>query len=366
MRLVADSGLWSTEHPAAPVLMTAVLEVSGAVLSWRVDEPSQLQIAFTDLRRADWLWRVVGEAGHVELAAQIRPYPTPGATVDLAHLGFEPNAVAPLRKLAMGHWLRRWWPASSRDGIAALDPALLDAELAVLTDAAGDYFTDKTFDSDVEPLLVPHAAALTAQVAGGDPRVVKLVRACAELADDVGIERGWPELTALLDASQAPVGSTVQSDYALAAGPQSRRRDSGVVAGGVASLRWSAVPAGVFDAAEHTIDWSIVAAGAQPLVVVTVQTAAPVGAAGIPVRLISGSISVTGVLDDTGIAVLPLDMTESGAWNHDWSTVIVTVGAVVAESPDLRDRVRTIARARLAQPPQDAYLAEILAAESDY
>lgn len=51
MRLVADSGLWSTEHPAAPVLMTAVLEVSGAVLSWRVDEPSQLQIAFTDLRR---------------------------------------------------------------------------------------------------------------------------------------------------------------------------------------------------------------------------------------------------------------------------------------------------------------------------
>ena len=41
-----------------------------------------------------------------------------------------PGSVDPLRRLALGHWLRRWWPASHRDGIAALDGALLDAEIA--------------------------------------------------------------------------------------------------------------------------------------------------------------------------------------------------------------------------------------------
>ena len=39
MRLVADSGLWSTGPPVAPSPLVAVLEVSGAVLSWTIDEP---------------------------------------------------------------------------------------------------------------------------------------------------------------------------------------------------------------------------------------------------------------------------------------------------------------------------------------
>jgi hypothetical protein len=45
---------------------------------------------------------------------------------------------------------------------------------------------------------------------------------------------------------------------------------------------------------------------------------------------------------------------------------MVTVGADVDESPRTRQRVRDFARARLAAPPGDAFLAEILAAESDY
>jgi hypothetical protein len=47
----------------------------------------------------------------------------------------------------------------------------------------------------------------------------------------------------------------------------------------------------------------------------------------------------------------------------------VTVGAEVAEpgqTRELRDRVRRFTRSRLAQPAADAYLAEIVAAESDY
>ena len=57
---------------------------------------------------------------------------------------------------------------------------------------------------------------------------------------------------------------------------------------------------------------------------------------------------------------------ESTAWNHDWQPTMVTVGADVDESPETRQRVRDFARARLAAPASDAFLAEILAAESDY
>ena len=61
MRLVADSGLWRTGPSTAQTPLVAVLEVSGAVLSWTVDDPpgaGSTQITFTDLARADWLWRV--------------------------------------------------------------------------------------------------------------------------------------------------------------------------------------------------------------------------------------------------------------------------------------------------------------------
>ncbi|HEX2401986.1 MAG TPA: hypothetical protein VHJ79_18680, partial [Mycobacterium sp.] len=84
MRLVADSGLWSTGRQAAQPPLVAVLEVSGAVLSWPVDYPSHLaQITFTDPARADWLWRVLGESGHSALAAALNERPR-DAAVELA------------------------------------------------------------------------------------------------------------------------------------------------------------------------------------------------------------------------------------------------------------------------------------------
>jgi hypothetical protein len=62
-------------------------------------------------------------------------------------------------------------------------------------------------------------------------------------------------------------------------------------------------------------------------------------------------------------------VTETQAWDHDWPTTAVIVGADVDDSDDAartRERIRAFARARLAQPRADAFLAEILAAESDY
>ena len=110
MKLVADSGLWTVGPASAESPLAAVLEVSGAVLSWTVDDPpgdGRAQITFTDLSRADWLWRVFGAAGHVALAAAADA--VDGATsIELAGVDIVPGSVDPLRRLAVGHWLRRW------------------------------------------------------------------------------------------------------------------------------------------------------------------------------------------------------------------------------------------------------------------
>jgi hypothetical protein len=361
MRLVADSGLWSTGQPLAHPQLTAVLEVSGAVLSWTVDDPSTAaQITFTDPARADWLWRVLGESGHMALAAALDGR-TPDAAVELTDVNVLPESLEPLRRLALGHWLRRWWPASRRDGIAALDGALLDAEIALLTAGAQDFFTDDTFDSDVVGLLRPHTAALSAHLHGGDPRVIELVRTCAELADDVGVVFG--------EADRVPLR---RDDYALAAGADPRGYGSGAIATGADSVHWGAVPPGIFDGAEGTVGWRVEAADGFTKAIVRVELSGQRLASGIAVRLRSGDLAGSGVLDADGVAVFPVmdgqqqPVTESAAWDHDWRSSAVTVGADVRESPQTRERIRDFARARLRGPAGDAFLAEVLAAESDY
>jgi hypothetical protein len=367
MKLVADAGLWSTGTQLVPTPLVAVLEVSGAVLSWTVDAPAAAAtITFTDLDRADWLWRVVGESGHSAVVSALAGLTRNAAhTVELMGVGLRPGAVDPLRRLAIGHWLRRWWPASQRDGIVSLDGAVLDAELALLTAGAQDFFTDDTFDSDVESLLRPHVAALNWYLREGDPRAVELVRACSELAEELGIALG--------DVVEPAAATGRRDDYALAAG-SAGGRSSGAVAAGTASINWSAVPPGIFDAAEHTVEWRI-DAGEPVRAVVRAELSGMGSAAGIAVHLRSGAIGGAGILDADGAATFQLldedkqPITETVAWDHDWRTTRVTIGADLAdsvESPDIRQRIRAFARTRLNQPSNDAFLAEVLAAESDY
>ena len=72
MRLIADSGLWVAGQQTEAPPLAAVLEVSGAVLSWTIDGPPEAtQITLTDPSRADWLWRVLGAEGHVALASAL-------------------------------------------------------------------------------------------------------------------------------------------------------------------------------------------------------------------------------------------------------------------------------------------------------
>ena len=352
MRLTAQDGLWATGGPPAGPPAVAVLEVAGAILAWTVDDPAApVQLTFTDIAAADWLWRVTGEAGHVALLDAVRGAPAdPQSVIEVPGVTLDPQALAPLRRLALGHWLRRWWPASARDSIADLDAAVLDAEIALLTAAVEDFFVADTLDSDVETLLTPHLSALAGRQRSGDPRIAELVSACADLAD-------WP------DHDRIEASTARRDDYALAAGAGGFPTE-GVIAGGAASVSWSAVPPAVFDAAEDTVDWSVRAADTGE-VVVDVRAAVTAPADGVAVRLRSGELAADGVLSGDGTARLVLPISESAAWNHDWSTAAVTLGAGNGEDRAARERLRVFARRRLAGRV-DAFLAEVLAAESDY
>ncbi len=377
MKLVTESGLWRAGPTAAPVPLVAVLEVDGAVLSWTVDEPadSAAQITFTDPSRADWLWRVVGEDGHRALAAGTAAAPSDGTgEIDLAGVEVRPGALDGLRRLAVGHWLRRWWPASVRDGIAGLNPAVLDAEIAVATAGADEFFGDDTLDSDVAGLLAPHAEELRTQLLLGDPRIAELVRRCVDLADEFGVDApGWPELADTLadGAAGAPV-SARRDDYALAAGRGGGPEPAEVIARGVTSMAWAGVPGGVFDAADGTVDWTIAVEDTGPVALVRTAVVGPGTPAGVPVTLHHNGFQATGTLDENGRAALTLvgednrPATAREAWDADWSGTAVTVGVDVEEGPEARERVRQFARQRLGGPQPDAYLAEVLAAESDY
>jgi hypothetical protein len=356
------------------------------VLSWTVDEPSDAasaQITFTDLSRADWLWRVLGESGHVALASTLEA--ADGAadqphSIELTGVDVVPGSVDPLRRLAIGHWLRRWWPASRQDGIAGLDRALLDVEVALLTVGAQGFFTDDTLDSDVAQLLVPHATALITHVRSDDSRILDLVRAGAGVADEAGVDDiGWPELYAALDDSDMKLTARLaepsrrRDDYALAAGVEAglaHKGDAAAIARGVASINWSSVPPAIFDAGENTIEWIVEVAGMAVVAVVRAAIIGPDPATGIGVRLRSGAVSGASVLDADGRATLPLvdgqqrPMTESAAWDHDWTATSVIIGTDVTETRETRERVRRWVRARLDQPGDDAFLAEILASES--
>lgn len=134
-------------------------------------------------------------------------------------------------------------------------------------------------------MLRPRAAALSAHVRAGDTRVVELVRACSELAEDLGIA---------LDADAEPAGTGRRDDYALAAG-SGGGRSAGAVAAGTASINWSAVPPGIFDAAENTVEWRVDPAEPAVKAVVGAELSGMGSVARIAVQFQSGPISGEGV-----------------------------------------------------------------------
>jgi hypothetical protein len=214
----------------------------------------------------------------------------------------------------------------------------------------------------VAGLLRPHSAALTAHLQGGDLRVIELVRICAELADDVGVAFG--------EADRVPLH---RDDYALAAGADMGRHGSTAIATGADSVNWGARPGSSTrrrtpsrgasrrpKASRRPLcAWSCRAPGWPP--------GSPCGCGPAPLVAMVCSTPTASRRSRSWREKRPV--TESAAWDHDWRSTVVTVGVDLkesVESPQTRERIRDFSRARLRGPAGDAFLAEVLAAESDY
>lgn len=196
--------------PAVPELDTALVEVSGGLLTWSVLDLAAAPIAIIDdvARAQDWVWAIYGsDAARALDAGQ-----------DVASFAPDrPEAVDDAALLAYALWAQRWWPVSAIDMIPALD----------------------------ESLLAEDIAGLQAE--------------CDGLLEDAG----------QLAASQSAPAS--QREYALAAGGPAAGEL--VLAHGAGGTDWRAYPPGLIDAAEEAVSWSLVRAGGHTLLRLEVAAA---------------------------------------------------------------------------------------------
>ncbi|MFW0789346.1 hypothetical protein [Gordonia sp. CPCC 205333] len=339
-----------------PAWMTLPLEVAGGMLTWRLDSPHDAapHLHLWSPGDADWLWRIVGEQEHVGALTALGDN---GADISVERSG-DPTQLSILRRLAWGHWLRRWWPTSVADGIEPLNAAVLDIEVALLTEDCDNYFDADSFDGDPEAIVVGHDEdAIDSLSTHFSPDVRTLHRRW--LARDNSVVTRSENIAVVAD------------DYALVAGSAKTAAPSvDALARGHASLAWESVPANTFDAAEDTIAWSIDAA---PEVVADIAVALLPARSAPPLRvelsLATPAMRVHAALDSLGTARITLPLTAIQAWRTDWSTLICAVGEVPGDtSRDLREQVRAMLRRRLsgADDGIPLFVAEQLVAEADY
>ncbi|MGX1805347.1 hypothetical protein ACWIGI_06500 [Nocardia sp. NPDC055321] len=344
IRRLAD-GLTGILAPGAPSALDAtaevdvmVLEVAGGHLTWNVLAPQQLPSAVIDDAELaqQWVWALYGESIALALddaltAGEPSASPPDGFTASstaAADPG-QPALAASARRLAYAHWASRWWPASTIDAIPALDPGLLDRDIAALTEE------------------------------------------CESLVDGAD---------AVVPAVSAPVESLPRAtDYALAAGADGEQPGALVLARGRGGWDWRYCPPGLVDASERAVSWRVVRAGGETTVAVSAAAApeAPEDVAAYLrpwARIDSGGTLIEAALTPSGGAwVGAAAVSSAGAPVHVDIHVpgfgIRTGGASV----DLRSRIRDFAAARLrhaagvsAHEQRDApLLAEIAAAAED-
>ncbi|MGI5223136.1 hypothetical protein [Nocardia sp. CA-290969] len=239
--IIAPAGA-PTVADSRPGLDTAVLEVAGGHLTWSLLSGQPVPAAtLHDVDTAqEWLWALYG----AEVALAVDEYTGP---VDLPARPEQPGSAAAVRRLGYAHWAARWWPASTVDGIAALDPELLDSEIAELT---------RTCESVVD---------------GSDSALL------AEADESPDTLPGDHDTVALPDRTAARAG-----DYALAAGGSPAGRGTALPLGrGSSGWDWRLCPAGVVDASERAVSWELLRSAGSTIVRVT-AVAAPSVAAGLP------------------------------------------------------------------------------------
>ncbi|MDQ1034477.1 hypothetical protein QFZ75_000893 [Streptomyces sp. V3I8] len=285
-----DSTVRIAGPSAGPTFTRAVLEVAGAVLTWPVLGPAGFPAAeIHDVGQAQqWLWAVYGEpvATAVDAVASGAPAAEPT-------LPERPSSLAEAAaRLALGHWVARWWPTSHLDGIPAPEPDLLGLELAALTYEC-QQLLDESGELEGSELLQEHLVALGPlirwrQSAAPPRRLDRVLRLIDDAADNAGLdgealrrlrsalERDDHEPTATpLDLADIFVR---RQEFALAAGsPRTATRR--VIARGSGTNDWCRCPPGFVDAAEDAVSWSVYALGAARRIEVEVvaDVAAPVG-----------------------------------------------------------------------------------------
>ncbi len=184
--------------------------------------------------------------------------------LDLRRVG---ASLVALRRLAMGHWLRRYWPAGDRTGFGHLDPLLMDCELATLAWSLDDILLTR---QHAGPLLAPHAARLVDLVDDGvgTGQRARLLRAALEVARHTlapshpayaavceltaeGEDPGAAVLT--FERRQGAPTTVPRSHVALAAstttgGADGRRVDE---------VDWQQVPGQVLDWGPDSVEWTL-------------------------------------------------------------------------------------------------------------
>ncbi|MFD6355649.1 hypothetical protein [Nocardia tengchongensis] len=336
IRAIVPAGTPATSA-AGPEVM--VLEVIGGLLTWNVLAAQELPVAIIDDVDAaqEWVWALYGESVAVALDA-VRPQvreldgdlaefePAGNHLTEAAAVPGLPGLLVSARRLAYAHWASRWWPASMLDGIAALDPALLDRDIALLTEE------------------------------------------CESLVD--GADAIAPRIRSTVESSLRA------SDYALAAGDADRSGGALVLARGTGGWDWRYCPPGLVDASETAVSWELVRAAGTTTVAITVA-AHPQLPAEIPGHLRPWARV------DTGRGELTIELRPGGdIWIGESPLTAPASEARIAlhvpgfgpgseVDPDvtgplaLRERIREFAAARLrtASTPtgDDEYLAPLLA-----
>ncbi|GAB10581.1 hypothetical protein GOARA_061_00200 [Gordonia araii NBRC 100433] len=329
------------------------LEVAGGIFTWNVMDPEAApRLHLWSPADATWLWRIVGEQGHVDVVAALAEHRDADVAVD------SPGELAILRRLAWGHWLRRWWPASVIDGIEELPRVVLDIEVALLTDDCEAYFDEVSFDGDPHALLAAHGEDAIGSLATHASAEVRALHG-RWIGREGGAAR--PRETAVPGRAD---------DYALAAGSETFAAPGTGIAQGRASVAWESVPANTFDAAENTIAWSVDAA---PEVVADVAVALLPGRAAIPLPVTLSlpdlPMRVRATLEPTGLVRVALPLTAAQAWRIDWSALVCAVGETNgADSRGQRNRVRSLVRRRIGgiDDGTPLFVAERLVADADY
>ncbi|HNP56961.1 MAG TPA: hypothetical protein PK331_05700 [Gordonia sp. (in: high G+C Gram-positive bacteria)] len=338
---------------SGPPWAELTLEVAGGTLRWGLLDGADAQprLHAWAPESATWLWRIVGEQGHVNALETL----TDHRELDVATAATEELAL--LRRLAWGHWLRRWWPTSVVDGIDALPAVVLDVEVALLTGNCDAYFDETSFDGDPHAVLVGHdEEAITALA----------IHSRADVRD---LHRRWLDYETGETEPAVDVPAAAD-DYALAAGPGATATPPSGIFHGRASVAWESVPAHTFDAAEDTISWTVDAA---PDAVIIVEVALLPDRAATSVRvalsLADPPVEVSRDLDPKGRVRIELPITAAQAWQADWSGLVCTAGGVAgARDRDLRDRVRALVRRRIGgvADPVPLYVAEQIVADANY